>query len=557
MKIFVVSDTEKQFKEFAKINKHFSGCLIQCDKNKELNLLLKDILTSEEAPFLICDDSVYLPVDIIERSFLLCEVLFENYENWGMVGNCGVSCLKVGARASQFVKYANDSNGHFNLKGKLLPAESLYGSIFLINPNGNYEDIIIPAVKAFSTLATALSFASVVSKRSCFIAPELMCYQNAISNVCDKTDDEYELIRDYLTSLFVNSRINYKYSSFNIDKPTGSIDLVDSALGNCVRRKNKTTLSIIVRTQFTRLKALFRTLSSIKSFSTMADASCDIRCYVITDNLEGPDKTYYGYNVLKCESQKKDSRFSLIANAIKLIDSDYVWFIDDDDWVFPNVAHQISQVLCSCPKKSTIYLDVRHFNETVDFNDLNTSELTASRYFPAKNFIKNFSGENYSPFCGVIFPKVVLERIINSSMINSVTLMEDFMLHVINSNTEEFFPVIIDKLSVGISIRQSGQTMSMSDDKPWRLSGGTVYYHMITNGNGLLFSQSDTENLPCEFKIKIPKFAKIICLFVYDLKLLILKVNEKINKNKKRRELYRQKWKDLRLKKIQFKELIG
>ena len=66
-------------------------------------------------------------------------------------------------------------------------------------------------------------------------------------------------------------------------------------------------------------------------------------------------------------------------------------------------------------------------------------------------------------------------------------MFENWYLQILNFQSDNFFPITINKLFVGISIRGIGQTVMLKDRTEWYKSESTVYYDLVKKG-GMIFS---------------------------------------------------------------------
>jgi len=168
---------------------------------------------------------------------------------------------------------------------------------------------------------------------------------------------------------------------------------------------------------------------------------------------------------------RKDDRFRLVKWIANEVDSDYLLFLDDDDWLFPNAAEFISLLVALAPHGSSFFFDTRHFSEKFidEVSDSLPALVSPGRKFEAKLFVGCFSGHNHIPFCGAILPKSTVSTI-PDSLVESITLFEDFATLLYCMTRESFSPVVVDVLLAGISIRGDGQTVFSTDRTRWNES---------------------------------------------------------------------------------------
>jgi hypothetical protein len=132
---------------------------------------------------------------------------------------------------------------------------------------------------------------------------------------------------------------------------------------------------------------------------------------------------------------------------------DYYLFVDDDDWMFPNKASALREMLRVCPRNSVFFADSRHYIEgrARQDNVFVGSKLTYGRYFPGNRFMESISGVNQSPFCSVVFPRKTFQEL-DPRAYTTVEYAEDYFL-ILRTLYQECVPFVFVGQLVGISIR--------------------------------------------------------------------------------------------------------
>jgi hypothetical protein len=268
------------------------------------------------------------------------------------------------------------------------------------------------------------------------------------------------------------------------------MDIQLDSLRAATARRKKRSVAIVTRTQFKRPLMLKRTLDTVRAFVCAAGETADFASYVVTDAVEAASPSELDKSrslpqdstLLRADlSRTGDTRYLLVDFAAKNIEADYFWFIDDDDWIFPNEAERLGLVISGSPLNSIIFLGCQHFSEqslSGNADDATTFRSTAGRYYAATNFLASLSGSNHTPFCGQLFPRGTLLAI-PSKVYASVTYYEDYMTTLFALLAANCFPVAVDKLFVGISVRESGNTITETDRTKWNRSMSELVSHMV------------------------------------------------------------------------------
>ena len=207
----------------------------------------------------------------------------------------------------------------------------------------------------------------------------------------------------------------------------------------------------------------------------------------------------------------KDSRYQLVRFAAENIEADYFWFIDDDDWLFPNEAERLSLALNSAPTDSIVFVDSQHYHESPIQSDINGQAISyrsqEARYFPARLFMGTLSGHNHTPFCGALFARNVLLAIPHKAY-ETVTYYEDFMTTLYALLSGNCFPIVVDKLFAGISLRESGNTVTEKDRTKWNQSMSELVAILVSakSGSAQLLS---LQTLPGNFVASTAEVAEL------------------------------------------------
>ena len=273
------------------------------------------------------------------------------------------------------------------------------------------HSVTLPDFHGFHLYDIVLSIEVLSKGLSVLVAPELACFH--------ASGGDQAGFDDSLTSDRFRSELASKVRNREIDSLNGPIDLnlfsdsfwnndrteiVYGSLRNFVADSKKQTLSIVVRSQFKRKSTLLRTLNSIRSFAGRA-SYLNIEIVIVT-GIKVIDRDALGTDIkiFQVDTSKfVDDRFELVQFASKNLTSDYIWFVDDDDWLFPNAAEEVSLIVASARPDSTFFFDSQHFSEStqVDRNQwlLEPTSVKAGRRFEGHRFMSCLSGHNWIPFC--------------------------------------------------------------------------------------------------------------------------------------------------------------
>ena len=110
--------------------------------------------------------------------------------------------------------------------------------------------------------------------------------------------------------------------------------------------------------------------------------------------------------------------------------------------------------------------------------------MEEQRYFPPQDFIKNFSGDNYTPLPSCIFPRDSLKNLLSDIHLKNITYFEDYFCILSIMLSQNFSVCLLDLLYVGISIREdSDQSVSSLDRTVWDESKLYVFSYLMKDVN--------------------------------------------------------------------------
>ena len=486
MRVYVIGRS-KEFKDsFLLRHKYLGNVFNFIDPSVPLRDMLYSIIQTENEPTLVVTDNVYLNIDYLRRTSELISYFADNKYSWGCAGNLGLSCHEVGLGTNRVVSFVSDSDSVTapNCSGIVVPAQYISGNVLLLNVpalKNIYGDF--PNIDNLNNLNFFVSLEVIRNGLGAFIAPQLMCYVDGLNKFLENfsTSD-----LSYLSKTLKNRFIETVGGDIFLSTApsVGRIDFSLQALKCAKRICSSPLVTIVVRTQFNRKELLFRCLASIKAFICATGSEDLFDCLVVTDKSEVESKTHFGFKVASFECDLSDSRLFLVQKALEKNKAPYIWFIDDDDWLFPNEAQFLADTIQSYPLGTTFYIGSKHFAEKMlvcEGTWSGNSRCKSSRYFSPKNHLFSLTGSNYIPFCGIIFPAKSL-CFLTERAVKSVTYCEDYFLELSNIFSQKYFPVVIDKLFIGISIREVGNTVTETDRTKWKMSTQSAYYYALERG---------------------------------------------------------------------------
>ena len=492
MRIHVAARNEAYAQQFAKNNPGAQNVILH-RASSSLFTLLQSIIDGDDDYALFVHDDVFLPYSMNDYVLALIEELNTNWPNWGICGNAGITTptLAGGGRVCRFLF---DPHGGPSLGGFILPAETVDGNTILINCRALREaDVRLPSFEGFQFYDISLSVETLAAGLAALLAPQLACYHNSKGNQSEfdrafKSKSLNEYLANRLSNRYVNT-LNGTLSLPFTAKKRGQFDICTTALRNAALGRPDAKIAFVIRSQFRDLSLLSRAITSTLAFAA-ATQNNSIRTYVITENSDHKALSVFSDKISIIQSKhtaSADTRNILIRDAIKSITEDFVLFLDDDDWVFPNEAGYISDLLGCLPDTASLIVESQHFSEAITVpgeTDWRNSTLRPQRRFLSTDWPMNFTGNNYIPMCGAFYSrKILMDQ--PPETYENIVYYEDYAASIfalLNVNSL-FFSA--PKLISGISIRDIGSsvsnTVTVADRTKWNQSQAELAHHLCAN----------------------------------------------------------------------------
>lgn len=522
MKIYVPARSKEKAEYFKKSNPKLNNVEFVFEIDSLFDFINNIITSSDDDYAIIAHDDVFFSCNFNQLAKDLVTELNTEWPNWGICGNAGITPVGYNLGTPNIVRYLFDPHGGPNHQRDIFAAESIDGNTILLNCKALKEyNVKLPSLPGFQLYDISLSVETLGSGLAVLISPKLACFHNSGGN--QKNFDEAKknpTFQDYLSDRLsnrsiatLNGPIAFTYKRIN----TQRFDIEMRALENAAIGKRKHRVAIAIRTQFRSSAMLFRTVQSVLAFIATSGETTLFIPVIITDKSEHiPDNISQYAEVIAIDRYKNnnDTRFLLVQDALANVDADYFWFVDDDDWLFPNEAERVALSIACSPPGSIFFLGSQHFIERLPSKDKvfdPSYSISPGRYYFPQDWVKSLSGSNHIPFCGIIFCASTLRKL-PDHIFKHITYYEDYTLQLFSLLNSETVPVIIDKLIAGISIRNNSfdesmeNTVTQEDRTSWKRSCAelaSVLCNVKYNPLLLNFPSLETP------KIEVEKFGRI------------------------------------------------
>jgi hypothetical protein len=479
----IKSDTNAFIRNHSNLSSHIT---IEENYGSFIDLLNRLIQKSPKPYVCLVHDDTWLSDNFNTQTEELVSQLDQYWPNWGIAGNAGIMPMQAGYSANDTVRYLIDADGGPNLSSHILPAKSIDGNIMLLNIFAlRHAGVVLPSFDGSELYDVILSIETIMAGLGVYVASQLSCvHKDGAVHKINNRKLSREL-NEYLGERIKNNVIKTLKRKYVIKRIRGNsvekkgIDLDIDSLRVATKNRKKKSVAIVTRTIFNRNELLSRTLESVTDFISASGYSTEFKSYIVTSStMKSPEWVDCHSSILKYDIQNNiDSRYHLVRFAAENIKADYFWFVDDDDWLFSDEAERLALIVNASPKSSIIFIGSQHFEESSLIvnraNIRHSSSFNSDSYFPPKYFMASLTGTNYIPFCGVLYGRDILLSI-PCYIYDTIKYYEDYVTMLYAVMVKKQFPVIIDKLFVGISIRPFGNAVTEVDRSKWDKSLSNV-----------------------------------------------------------------------------------
>jgi hypothetical protein len=477
---------------------------------------IRHLAAAAEGPFLVCADTVWLGLGMAAHAKLLIEELNARFPNWALCGNRGMrwdgQCL---------YDYSYDMNsGGLQTASCAHPVISLDDGVLLVNPailNGHKR--LAPALK-HRRPGVLLSLECLQNGSVMAVSPRLLAMRNgATEGDQEQALDSDPAFREYYRGSFLNHHlatpdgtlhlseiVDYQYVSepWAATAQQDVLQLYDKCL-ELSRDAARPSLTICCRTQFQRLEMLERAVLSFSAFRQHSSALADVVVRLISDappDAVAPEvrrlQECYPGAALECWYHEirpnRHSRTDLLLAAIERADTDYIWFIDDDDFVNAAMGPALARSLAA-GQPLVIVASASKIQETWQVEsgadrtgakgagrlELTRAEAVAS--YQAVHVFRILKGLNFVPICGMILPVPLMrERISKVRALGDYN--EDYFLLLLALTASRVEVCLLNCELSSVSIRGEENTVTQKDRSGWNMSLATFLLEIMNNSDG-------------------------------------------------------------------------
>lgn len=468
-----------------------NNCKIEFSNNINKNLLFSE-LEKSEFPYLVFVNSSIEPlkalIDGVNKSLTYVE---NKFHNCSIVASDG---LDVNNEHISNNYYYNSPKLKSNYSWK--PLVNFSDSYFILNMSAiESHKNVINELGNTKRLETYISLILAYHGKYILFSPYLsFCCHERIESDFIEIDEFSKCYKRYFKENYFNDVSKfYTWENYKDGKCDGQKQYVENLMSNVQNDFNENYISFIIRTQFKRIFFLKRLLSSISVAKQQINIvveiilSHDIK-HVNEEVISQLKKQYVDLEIKTINNYQEKhipSRTRNLIGGIKCASGNFIWCIDDDDYLYPEAL----KVFCKhvLPQNNIIYFcgsDVHE--ENWDLISDNRAVLISSKKmksYKADNWFHAFRGYNSLPICSIIAERgLVLDRISKIPLRHD--LSEDYTLLLILLASKNISVEIIQDQIVGISLRKGhDNVVDMEDRSKWLRDIFSFLYDCYSSGH--------------------------------------------------------------------------
>jgi hypothetical protein len=460
---------------------------------------VKDLIIEYDEPIVVCQEYVWYGAEFGLRVSSLIEDLNRRTPSWAACGNRG--CSWDGPDSHDYTSFTKKPGAGLETANTPKVVFSVDDNLLLINCAQLRKVDLVDLPNAQSRIVgIPLSLECLRHHLPVFVDPRLFTVRAEEHRVEDiaafVAASEFH---SYYRSNFINHRFPWPDGELDLSncvdygyvtQPKAAyqqvdlLDLFDSTLHRL--RGKPPSVTICCRTQFRRMEMLERAVTSFSTAEIESRGKLKLEAKLITDcpaeAVGSHLRTFQAEFAplgLQCWThvvrEPRASRTDLLLAAIERAETDYIWFVDDDDYVLPGAPEALARTLV--PAEETIVVG----------NSLQMSEMWLDGAFVESKLANRFSsrklydilsGANHVPVCGYVLPVGKAKSILSKKRALG-DYYEDYFVLLSFLCAPRADVRLLDADLAAVSIRDSGNTVTQADRSPWNSSLATFMQEIL------------------------------------------------------------------------------
>lgn len=508
---------------------------------------LADVLAQEGPDIVVCADATtYAPRFFDEFLAQAVEYADVTYPDWALIGNDG---LEIDGESQSTFCFATDKNprkSNFLRPGLALSPHMIVCNRRLLHSKQIPLQVLPErwSELALTTLCYQYDLVSLITPHLFTVLPHSIQKRSHLPQHCS---DTLQFFKEHtLSSSFFAPWGEVAYerapNQSGISRETYRTRNPRLRAMEVVRRVTPfISITIGVRTEMKRKATLARLLHSIE-VAVQEGARVNVEVLIVSSGdsgaleaLRAECQTRFPNLVIRSHKNEiNESVSSRASNCVEIFrssQSDYVWFVDDDDFIEPKSFCEFS--LRAVPGQvpfmlfeSTTHAEKWHNIEQFAGRRIESSKISSFRVKDWKFFC---SFTNPLPICSILFPRELMVRALQKARFSG-DFSEDYALLVLGLSQPDADVLIISKSLAGISWRgASGDNVVLLKDRSQWYQGYADFFSEILGsrefvppvfwelGRDLRALHANTGSKPPSDEWKIPLLRQQVQLYRTEL----------------------------------------
>jgi hypothetical protein len=460
--------------------------------------VVRALIAQHDEPIVVCQEHVWLGAEFADHVLSLVEELNRTQTIWGACGNRG--CLCDSSTVINYTSSAADPTAGLETACTPKVVFNIDDNALLINCKA-FRDLK-PFASASTIFGIPLSLECLRQRLPLLVDRRLFTVRTNqhtgedIATFATAPDFAAYYREHFVNHKFcwpdgeVNLEVCVDYSYTTDPKATGTgadlVKLFEASLA--LFNGALPSVTLCCRTQFTRMALLRRALGTFSAAQIECSESIRLVVRIITDctpataeaNTAALGEEFRSLS-LECWTHalrpNRYSRTDLLFAAIERAETDYIWFIDDDDYVLPGAAQALTRALV--PREESIVVgNALKMQEVWSEGDNSTLiESKLANRFVNQNVFRLLAGANHIPICGFLLPLARVKATLQTRR-GLGDYYEDYFVLLSALNDPQADIRLLNADLAGVSYRSAGTTVNQ-DRSQWNFSYATFVQEIL------------------------------------------------------------------------------
>jgi hypothetical protein len=464
---------------------------------------VKDLIVEYDEPIIVCQEYVWYGSDFGQRISSLIEDLNRRTPDWAACGNRG--CSWDGQDCHDYTSFTRKLGAGLETANTPKVVLSVDDNLLLINCAQLRKVDLVDLPNTRSRIfGIPLSLECLRHHLPVFVDPRLFTVRAAAHSPEDITEfvalNEFQ---SYYRSNFINHKFAWPDGELDLSNcidygyvtepnvPYQQVDLIGLFDSTLQRLRGKSpSVTICCRTQFRRLEMLERAITSFSIAEIASRGKLKLEATLITDCPPEAAVSHlrtfqakFPLLGLQCWThvvrEPRSSRTDLILAAIERAETDYIWFVDDDDYVLPGAPEALARTLIPAEETIVVGNSLQMYETWLDGAFV---ESKLANRFSSRKLYNILSGANHVPVCGYLLPLSKAKSILSMKRALG-DYYEDYFILLSFLCAPRADVRLLDADLAAVSIRDTGNTVTQTDRSQWNSSLATFMQEILCDAD--------------------------------------------------------------------------